>query len=406
VILALAWRNLWRRPRRTALSIAGLTFAAAFLVFMPSLQNGAYRAMIENTLRLYDGYAQLERPGYREAPDIRDTIVDVEDLLGTLRGIDGLDGVSARASAYVLLSADDRSFGAQVLGVEPRTEADVSRIPRNVEHGRFLAPGAEGEIVLGTTLARNLAVDIGDVVTLLGTGYDGSLAADSLTIVGTYTTGISEMDRLTAEIPLARFQATFTMPDQAHTIVMSSTSLAELGSFTARVRAIAAPRQLELLEWRSLQPGLWQAIVLDASTATLIYVAMVIVVTFTLLNSFLMAVLERTHEFGVLMALGMRPARIGRMVWLETALMLILGLGAGLVLGYAVTTYFAHTGIVFGQMEEVFGRFGLPGAMYPRVDALTLLAGPAVIAICTIFAGIFPFMRVYRLEPVAAMRSA
>ena len=405
MIAALAWRNLWRRPRRTILSIAGLAFSAAFLIFMPSLQNGAYRAMIENTLRLYDGYAQLEQPGYREAPDIRDTIVDLENLLGTLRGIDDLEGVSARASAYVLLSADDRSFGAQVLGVEPRTETDVSRIPRNIERGRFLTPGSENEIVLGTTLARNLGVDTGDVVTLLGTGYDGSLAADSLTIVGTYTTGIGEIDRLTAEIPLTRFQETFTMSDQAHTIVLSGTSLGEFAPIMDSVREITTPLGLELLEWRSLQPGLWQAIILDASTGSLIYAAMVIVVTFTLLNSFLMAVLERTREFGVLMALGMRPASIGRMVWLETGLMLALGLSAGVALGYVVTTWFAHTGIAFGQMEEVFGRFGLPGAMYPRIDALTLLAGPAVIAVCTSLAGIFPFLRVYRLEPVAAMRS-
>ena len=115
MIVALAWRNLWRRPRRTALSMAGLAFAAAFLIFMPSLQNGAYRAMIDNTLRLYEGYAQLEQPGYRDEPDVRETIMDVGGVLGELRAIDGLRGVSARASAYVLLSADDRSFGAQIL---------------------------------------------------------------------------------------------------------------------------------------------------------------------------------------------------------------------------------------------------------------------------------------------------
>jgi putative ABC transport system permease protein len=406
VIAALAWRNLWRRPRRTALTVAGLAFAAAFLIFMPSLQNGAYRAMIENTLRLYDGYAELQRPGFRAEPDIRDTIGDVEGLLTALNGIDGLEDVSARASAYVLLSADDRSFGAQVVGVDAATEAGVSRIPANIDRGRFLVPGSGDEIVLGATLARNLGLAVGDNVTLLGTGRDGSLAADSLTVVGTFTTGINEIDRLTAEIALSRFQETFAMPDQAHTIVLSGPSLSEFTPLVGQIRAVAEPRGLELLEWRSLQPGLWQAIILDASTGGLIYLAMIIVVTFTLLNSLLMAVLERTHEFGVLMALGMRPARIGRMVWLETALMLALGLGSGVVLGYLLGTYFAHTGIAFGQMEKIFSRFGLPGAMYPRVDALTLLAGPAVIAVCTLLAGIFPFLRVYRLEPVAAMRAA
>jgi putative ABC transport system permease protein len=101
---ALAWRNLWRRPRRTLLSAAGIAFASAFLIFMPSLQGGVYGAMIENTLRLFDGYAEIDRPGYREAPDIRDTIADADALLAALRGIDGLSAVGARAEAYVLLS--------------------------------------------------------------------------------------------------------------------------------------------------------------------------------------------------------------------------------------------------------------------------------------------------------------
>ena len=406
MIVALAWRNLWRRPRRTALSMAGLAFAAAFLIFMPSLQNGAYRAMIDNTLRLYEGYAQLEQPGYRDEPDVRETIMDVGGVLGELRAIDGLRGVSARASAYVLLSADDRSFGAQILGVEPETEPDVSRVASNVDRGRFLMPGAAGEVVLGGTLARNLQVAVGDRVTVLGTGRDGSLAADSLTVVGTFTTGIAEIDRLTAEMPLGRFQDTFAMPGQAHTVILSGPSLAEFSPLMSEIRSVAARHRLELLDWQALRPDLWQAIILDASTGGLIYLAMVVVVTFTLLNSFLMAVLERTHEFGVLMALGMRPAAIGRMVWLETGLMLALGLGLGVVLGYALSAYYASAGIVFGQAQEVFKQFGLPGAMYPKVDALTLLAGPGIIAVSTSLAGIFPFLRVYRLEPVAAMRAA
>jgi putative ABC transport system permease protein len=406
VTAALAWRNLWRRPRRTCLSVAGLAFAAAFVVFMPSLQNGAYRAMIDNTLHLYDGYAQIERPGYREQPDIRDGISGVDELLASLRRIDGLEAATARASAYVLLSAGERSFGAQIIGVQPETEARVSTIASRVDHGHFLDAADDGQVVLGATLARNLHVAVGDRVTVLGTAQDGSLAADSLTVVGTFTTGIGDMDRLMAEMPLRRFQDTFSMPDQAHTIVLGGTGLAEFSPLMGSIRAGAAPQQLEVLDWRQLEPGLWQAILLDASTAVMIYVAMVVVVTFSVLNSLLMAVLERTNEFGVLMALGMRPMRIARMVFVEMVLLLALGLALGMAVGYAVSSYYAHAGIVFGQTQEIFGKFGLSGAMYPQVDALTLLAGPGVIALGTLLAGIFPFLRVYRLQPVAAMRAA
>ena len=403
---ALAWRNLWRRPRRTILSIAGIGFASAFLIFMPSLQNGAYRAWINNTLRLYDGYAQIQHPGYRDAPEIRKTIPNVDSLLASLRGIKGLDAVSARAAAYVLLSAGGHSFGAQVVGVQPATEPRVSTLPQKIRQGRFLDVADDGQIVLGRTLARNLHVSVGDSVTLLGSGFDGSLAVDSLRVVGTFATGIKEMDRLVAEMPLRRFQSTFAMPGQAHMVVLGGTSLAGVAPLLGPIRALAEPRHLQVLDWRALQPGLLQAIVLDASTAALIYVAMVVVVAFSLLNSLLMAVLERTNEFGVLMALGMRPGAIGRMVWIETGLLLALGLAAGLALGYAISSYFGQHGIVFGQAEQLFSQFGLPGAMYPRVSALTLLAGPGVIAFATLLAALFPFWRVYHLEPVAAMRAA
>jgi putative ABC transport system permease protein len=275
-----------------------------------------------------------------------------------------------------------------------------------VTRGRYLAEGDAAEIVLGATLARNLRVSIGDPVTLLGVGRDGSLAADSLSLVGTFETGVADFDRLTAEMPLARFQDTFAMPDMAHTIVLSGASLSTFDGQLPRVRAVAGPRGLEVLGWRRLEPGLWQAILLDASTAGLIYVAMVVVVAFSLLNSLLMAVLERTNEFGMLMALGMRPGGIGRMVWLETVLLLALGLAVGVTLGYLVTAYYARHGIVFGQAEQLFGQFGLPGGMYPRISPLTLLAGPGVIALATLLAALFPFWRVYRLEPVPAMRAA
>ena len=225
-------------------------------------------------------------------------------------------------------------------------------------------------------------------------------------MAGTFETGIGDLDRLTAEIPLKRFQTTFAMPNEAHTIVVTSANLQAFSPLISKLRALAEPRGLEVLDWRALQPGMWQAILLDASTASLIYVAMVVVVTFSLLNSLLMSVLERTNEFGMLMALGMRPRQIGWMVWVETVLLLVLGIGIGMVLGVLISGYFARAGITFAQAEQILSQFGLSGAMYPKLSPLTLLAGPAVIALGTLLAGFFPFWRVYRLEPVAAMRAA
>jgi ABC-type lipoprotein release transport system permease subunit len=403
VIAALAWRNLWRQPRRTVLSSLAIAFTTVFLIFMPSWQYGSYIAMIENTLRLFDGYAQIQQPGYQDDPEIRNSISDPGAMLNELKQLQGKKVVTTRAESYALLTSDERSFGVRIVGVQPDAEPAVSTIPHNIHEGHYLQSDHSDEIVLGETLAKNLRVRVGDRVTLLSMGRDGSLAADSLQVVGVFATGIKEMDRLVAEMPLPRFQDTFSMPDQAHTVVLSAGSLSDLQPLMKDIRAIAAQHRLVTLDWTKLQPGLLQGILLDISSAVLIYVAMVVVVTFSLLNSLLMSVLERTREFGMLMALGMRPGLIGRMVWMETLLLLAIGLGVGIMTGYAVTHYYAHAGIYFGETQEVFAKFGLPGAMYPEINAFTLLAGPAVIAVCILLAGIYPMLRIYRLQPVQAM---
>ena len=138
MMIALAWRNLWRQPRRTLLSSLAIAFTSAFLIFMPSLQNGSYNSMIENTLRLFDGYGEVQQPGYLDDPGIRSTISDYTQLQKDLEQIPTMEGVGARAIGYALLSTDARSYGAQIAGVQPQNESKVSTVAHNIRSGRYL----------------------------------------------------------------------------------------------------------------------------------------------------------------------------------------------------------------------------------------------------------------------------
>lgn len=404
MIIQLAWRNLWRQPRRTLLSSLAITFTTSLLIFMPSMQNGSYNTMIENTLRLYDGYAEIQQNGYRDNPEMRNSIPHYGTIVEQLKTQTGLSNIAVRADGAAILSSPLRSLGAQVIGVQPENENLLSTIPGNIRQGRYIESVNADEIVMGEILAQNLRLEPGDRVTLLGLGRDGSLAADSLVLVGTFSTGIKSLDRLMAEIPLTRFQQTYSMQDHAHSIVINDDDLKSYQQRHNSVQSIASEHQLQLLDWKQLQPGLWQGILLDISSAALVYIALVIVVAFSLLNSILMSVLERTREFGVLLALGMSSGQISRMVWLETCLMLLFGLVLGMFLGYLVSDYYAHAGIHFEQAQEIFSRYGLPSAIYPQVSAITLLAGPVVISLSVLLAGLFPIIRIHRLQPVNAMR--
>ena len=405
MMIQMAWRNLWRQPRRTILTTLAIAFTCVFLIFMPSLQNGSYNVMIENTMRLFYGYGEIQQPGYHDNPEIRNSIPDYQKIIQQLERIHGLTGIGARAIGSAILSSNERNFGAQIVGVQPASERLISTIPRNISQGHYLSDNNSGEILLGETLARNLRVKPGDSITLLGMARDGSLAADSLKVAGTFNMGIGEMNRLLAQIPLSRFQDTYAMQNQVHTLVLAAHNIKDFQPLMPAIQKIAAQHHLQALDWKQLQPGLLQGILLDMSSAALIYLAMVIVVTFSLLNSLLMSVLERTREFGVLLALGMRPALIARMLWLEIILLILLGLSLGILLGYGITEYYAYTGIHFEGSEQLFKKFGLPAAMYPAVNLYTLLGGPLFIALCILLSGIFPVMRIYRMQAVPAMRS-
>ncbi|GHE05406.1 hypothetical protein U879_04010 [Defluviimonas sp. 20V17] len=406
MLFEMAWRNLWRQPMRTALSLLTMALAAALLVFMLSFQLGVYDTMKSNALRIFDGFARIQPPGYADDPDIRKTIADPEALAAKAEQVKGVTAAAPRATSYVILANGERSYGAAIVGVSPTRERRVSTLATTVHEGRYLKPGDSDAVVLGDALARNLKLKLGDKVTLLGSALDGTIAADSLTLVGIFHTGIGDLDRQVAEMPLGRFQQSFAMGDTANTIALVGPSLSAVNAALPRLDRLATANNLVVEDWGGLQPGLKQAITLDFSTSMLWYVSLVVVVVFIILNTLLMSVLERTREFGMLMAIGMRAPLVGRMLWLELILLALIGTVAGVILGGGLALWYGHAGIAVGAFEGLMAQWGLPGRLYPTLSATSALVGPAVIVVSVAVAGLIPMRRIRRLEPVKAMRAA
>jgi ABC-type lipoprotein release transport system permease subunit len=244
-------------------------------------------------------------------------------------------------------------------------------------------------------------------MTLLGSGLDGSFAATVVDIVGVFDSGVNDIDRNIAEIPLGLFQDTFFMEGAGHQIVIVGDGLGAVSELQTRVRSVLpADSNLVVPDWDELQPGLKQAIQADMGSSFFMYFVLVVLVSFSVLNTQLMSVLERTREFGIVMALGLKPGRLGRLVVLETAMMGLIGTAIGIVAGGIVTSWFTTNGLAFPGMDEMAARFNLPARMYPEINALTLLAGPAIVFIFTMLAAIYPAVRLRWQNPVDAMRVA
>lgn len=406
MLAALAWRNLWRRPQRTLLSVLSVALVAALLVFMLSFQDGVYSAMKETTLRIFDGYAQVQPPGWADDPTIDKAIERPEALAARLRGIPGVSVAAPRVNGFAILANGARSYGAAVIGVDPGREARVTDLPGRMSGGRYLAPGDDDTAVLGDALARNLGLSVGGRVTLLGAARDGSVAADVLRVVGLYHSGIADLDRSILEMPLARAQAAFGMDGAASTIALGGRSLAAVSGALPAARAIAGPAGTLVVDWAELEPAVRDAIDLKYAISMLFYATLVVVVAFILLNTLLMSVLERTREFGVLLALGMRPGQIGVMVWIELFALAGLGCLAGMAIGAGITLWLQAVGVVYPIDPRILAQFGAPRRLRPALTVFSLCLGPGALMFTIALGGVAPFLRVTRLTPILAMRAA
>lgn len=412
ITLRLAWRNLWRNRRRTWLTVGAMIFSNVLLIFMISLQLGSYQLMIDNTLRTFSGHLQIQHPDFLDDPKLRFTVPDIQQFAEQVREALNSDQVAARSIGFVLASSEQRSYGIQISGVQSEFEPKVSSIPGLVVQGRYLNENGVDEIVVGDVLAKNLKVSVGESITVLGSGIDGSFAAGVLTVVGIFDSGMIEIDRSMAQIPLKDFQSMFSMNTAGNTITVLANGLDEVKTLSEKMEQLISQQENsfsivpKVRDWQALVPGLKQAIQADFASAWFMYAVLIILVSFSVLNTQLMSVLERTREFGTMMALGVRPARLCRLVFTETFLMSVLGLSIGVGLGFLLTLYLNHVGFTYPGVEEMAERFNFPTKIFPSVSPLAIGMGPSVVFIGSLLAALYPGLRLFLLQPIDAMRAS
>lgn len=407
ITLHLAWRNLWRHPHRTWLTIGAMVFSNTILVFMLSLQFATYGMMIDNTLAVSTGHLQVQKTGYKDDKKMRQSIPDAAALGASIRHNLAGDAVAVRASAFALASSKERSFGILVVGVQPEYEPGVSTLPGLLQQGHYLKSTDSNDVVIGSVLARNLKISVGDELTLLGSGRDGSFAATVAIIAGIIDSGMPDLDRSIAQMPLGTFQDVFSMGNEAHEIVIKTADISLVEEARLQVeKLLPANSGLVVHDWEALQPGIKQAIQADLASAWFMYGLLIILVAFSVLNTMLMSVLERTHEFGIVMALGLKPGQLGRLVMLETVMMGGIGLVLGVLLGGTLIGWFGVHGFSYPGMAEMADRFNMPSRIYPQLQLAPLLLGPMIVYAGTLIASIYPALRLHWLQPVQAIRTA
>ena len=402
LVLAIAGRNLWRNGRRTWLTAGGIAFAIALTVIGMSLQHGGYSMQIDAGTSFMAGHVQVQRQDYLDQSRFEQTIGGVTELVRRLEQRPEVHSVAPRVEASALVSGDQRSFGAQVLGVDMQRERRTVRFFGQVARGRPIAGGSEAAI--GAALARNLELDLGGELVVLGSGREGGVAALVLEVVGIFESGIADLDRAMAVAPIETVQQAFGLGDEAHRLVVRAEQV-EQSARLAEALDPLLPEGAVARSWEQVLPEVKQGIEMDRIGARFFYGLIMAVVTFSVVNTFIMTVFERTREFGMLRAIGMRPGRILWMVQLEAACLWALGAALGLALALAAVLVLGAYGIPLSGMEDMMSHFFVPERLHPAPTSAGLITGPLLMLAGTQLAALIPSLRIRRLQTVAALRS-
>lgn len=405
-VAAIAWRNLWRNKRRTWLMISGIVFAGFLVIFINSIQRGAFDMMIDITARFYSGHVQIQHPAFLDEPRMDRTVKNAAARVADLRLRREFTAVAPRAQAFALVAAssatsdtDPPATGALVIGVDPMLE--FAAIRQSIDAGRYLVE--PGDAYVGSLLAQNLRAGVGDELAILGNSDDGSVAAMVVTVAGTFDTGQAEVDRSQMHVHLDEFQGAFGLPDQVHSIALTlagpSTAQAHAATLTD-TESVGVP-------WQELLPDIEQMARLKYQSSYMIYALLLVLVIFGVVNAFIMTTFERTPEFGMLKAVGMRPGAIIRMMSLEALWMAAIGILVTLAITGTLTGILSVTGFSFGEAytEMVGDSFMMPDRLYPTFGYRAALEFSIAMLIAIQVAALIPTVRLRRLNVVDALRA-
>ncbi|WP_341582605.1 FtsX-like permease family protein [Marinobacter metalliresistant] len=400
--LRLAFGNLRVNRRRTAITLLSVAVGVGGLVFIWAFIDGINAQMINNMTGYVTGDLKVHQRGFHDDREMNIALAERRNLAGEVSAVTGVAATTPRVMGHALASGADQSRALQVMGVDSATEPRVTRLDRSIVRGRYLAAG--NEILVGVDAASALDVSPGDELVLVVQAADGSIGADRFEVVGVFETGIKRIDGFLAQMPLASAQALYAFQGRFTEIAARVQDADQLDQVVGAVRDRLQGHDVEVLGWPALMPSLVQMVAFHDAVAYIVIFVVFVVVAAGIVNTILMSVLERSREFGVMLALGTPGSRVVWLVLLETTILAGLGYLLGLVLGLSLTGYFGRYGLDFSAYIKAMDTMpGLSGIVYPTIEFQRLVVIGVVVVSVALLAAALPAWKASRNSPLEAM---
>ena len=408
-LIVMAWRNLWRRRRRTLLTLSSIVFGTFLAILFTAFQDRNFADMIDLAARLSGGHVTLQHFEYQETPTLSRTVQKNGELKAIALKDEEVERVVIRIMGHTMLSTARESQGAAFIAFDPGSEDEstLSIIEALAEGGMFESTRDRG-IILGERLAKNLRAKMGSKVVYTMTDRKGEIVSGLARVSGIVRTGAPTVDAGLCLLPIDSVrQALSYGPDEALQVAVFIDDQRKSGQVAKRLKERIGP-QTAALTWDEIQPELAGFIAMKVGGAIFMEVLIAILVAAGIFNTMFVSVMERMREFGIMMAIGFSPARLFGLVMLESLWLALIGLIGGAVVTVGPYFYLASTGLDITAMigeggSEIAGVAIAPVfqvGIFPEHAVLIAVA----VFIATMLSGLYPAWRAGRVVPVETIK--
>ena len=408
-IRRMAWRNLWRRKRRTYITALSIGFGVLLSVTFIGMADDSYTKMINTSAVMGLGHVTIEPKGYNETPSLDKRLADTTGIIENILKMKDINDALIRIMGQAMIASANKSIGGAFMAIDPDRETeDHNLFIRSIVEGELFSKTAGQGVVVGTRVAKKLNLSIGKKLVYTTTDVNGEIVSEIARVTGIFETGVSEVDGSMILLPIDRIRTVLGYEsDDASLISVVIQDQRRSAKMRDMIHARLNDPALEVLSWRETQSDLSSIITLDKAGNRIILILIGLLIAAGILNTLLMSVMERTREFGIMMALGMSPSTLFMLVIMESIWFAILGLILGIIITVPWYAFMYYHGIDFTGM--IGSDYSASGVIIDPVMKIRLFRESAIwiltgLFTLTILSGIYPAWRAGRVPPVESLK--